>query len=192
MRAFIRLIDAAVRRARGVFTFCEQEDCLLRLQLSRAGHELRFPGCRVPPGVPVLELHLWNEHVPPLPPSGPDLAWATKMRRLFLHSLRAVGRQMGRDRRLVSVRAVGGVTGLLSLDGNSGGVAGFERLGFTVLPYHHPRGRFGEFWDNLYAWWLMWAFNPVSLRSRRFSGLQRVEIWMPAEEFLSRYGDEGI
>ena len=111
---------------------------------------------------------------------------------MFVHSLRAVGEQMRRDSRLGSVRAVGGATALLSLDGSSSGVAVFQRLGFTVLPYHHPLGRFGAFWDNLYAWWLMWAFNPLSLRSRRFSGLQRVEIWMPAEEFLSRYGDEGI
>ncbi|HLE50964.1 MAG TPA: hypothetical protein VI755_02830 [Anaerolineales bacterium] len=189
MRAFVRLIDAAVRRARGVFTFCEQEDCLLRLQLSQARHELRFPGCRVPPAAPVLELHLWNEHIPSLPPSGPDLAWAIRIRRMFVHSLRAVGEQMRRDSRLGSVRAVGGATNLLSLDGSSSGVAVFQHLGFTVLPYHHPLGRFGAFWDNLYAWWLMWTFNPVSLRSRRFSGLQRIEIWMPAEEFLSRYGD---
>ena len=189
MRAFVRLIDTAVRRARGVYTFCEEEECLLRLQLSQAGHELSFPGCRMPPGAPVLELHLWNEHVPPLPPAGPDLAWAKRIKRMFVHSLRAVGDQMRRDRRLVSVRAVGGLTSLLSLDGSSGGVAMFQRLGFTVLPYHHPLGRFGEFWDNLYAWWLMWTFNPVSLRSRRYSSLQRVEIWMPAEEFLSRYGN---
>ncbi|OGO65953.1 MAG: hypothetical protein A2Z45_05075 [Chloroflexi bacterium RBG_19FT_COMBO_55_16] len=189
MRAFVRLIDAAVRRARGVFPFCEDEECLLRLQLSRAGHELRFSGCRVPPGAPVLELHLWNEHVPQLPASGPDLAWAMRMRRLFLHSLRAVARKMENDPRLVSVSAVCGATGLLSLDGGSSGVAVFQRLGFTVLPNHHPLGRFGEFWDNLYAWWLMWTFNPVSRRSRRFSDLQRVEIWMPAEEFLSRYGN---
>lgn len=192
MRALIRLLDAAVRRARGVFTFCEQEDCLLRLQLSRAGHELRFSDSRVPPGAPVLELHLWNEHVPPLPHSGPDLAWAIRLKRMFVSSLRAVGEQMRRDQQLASVRAVGGVTSLLSLDGNSSGAVVFQHLGFTVSPYHHPLGQFGAFWNNLYGWWLMWTFNPISLRSRRFSDLQRVEIWMTAEEFLHRYGDKGI
>jgi len=61
-------------------------------------------------------------------------------------------------------------------------------LGFTVLPYYRPMGRFGEFWENLFSWWLMWTFNTSSLYSRKFWYLQRTEIWMTRDDFLQRFG----
>ena len=64
-----------------------------------------------------------------------------------------------------------------------------QHLGFTVLPCHRPLGAFGEFWENLFSWWLMWAYNPPSLKSRRFWRLQRTEIWMTTAEFFRRYGE---
>jgi hypothetical protein len=62
-----------------------------------------------------------------------------------------------------------------------------QRLGFIMLPYHRPLGRFGEFWENLFSWWLMWAYNDSSLLRRSFWRLQRTEMWMTREEFLRRF-----
>jgi hypothetical protein len=138
-------------------------------------------------GEPVLALHLWNEHVPPLPPDGPDIAWATRSQRLFVRSLRAVAGQMRHDTRLAGVRAVGSATALFAPDDSSGGVRLMQRLGFTVTPYHSPLGHLGEFWENFYSWWIMWTFNAVSLRTRQLIHMRRSEMWMPADEFLSRY-----
>jgi len=188
MRALIRCFDALLRQAYGVFEFCDDEDCVLRLQIARAPHTLRLDSQVVDAGEPVLVLHLWNEHLPPLPLAGPDLAWATRMGRLFIASLRAVARQMKHDPRLASGRAVGGATALLSPAERPGGVHLMQRLGFTVMPCHSPLGRFGEFWENLYSWWLMWTFNAASLRHRGLMRLHRAEIWMLADEFLQRYG----
>jgi hypothetical protein len=91
------------------------------------------------------------------------------------------------DPRLASVRAVGGTTALLSPGSHPGGRRFLERLGFTILPYRSPLGRFGEFWENFYAWWLMWTFNVASLRHRQLLHLRRAELWMAADEFVSRY-----
>ncbi len=188
MRALIRRFDALLSRAYGIFEFCDDGNCVLRLQIAETRRTLRFAGQEVCVGEPVLLLHLWNEHVPPLPQGGPDLAWAAQMRRLFIQSLRAVAVQMRQDPRLARVRAVGGSTTILSPDSHSGGRRFMQRLGFTVLPYHSPMGRFGEFWENFYAWWLMWTFNVASLRHRKLLYLHRTEIWMLADEFVSRYG----
>jgi hypothetical protein len=67
-----------------------------------------------------------------------------------------------------------------------------QHLGFTVLPYYRPFGRFGEFWENLFSWWMMWAFNDVSLNSRKFWRLQRTEIWMTRDDFIHRYGQASL
>jgi hypothetical protein len=60
--------------------------------------------------------------------------------------------------------------------------------GFVVRPYRNRFGRFGEFWENLYTWFIMWTFNAASLHGRRVLGLRRMEMWMTAEDFVQRFG----
>lgn len=187
MRWLIRRLDALARRACGVFVFCEDRECLLRLQVRGAPHTLHFPVEVVRAGEPVLMLHLWNEHIPPMPPAGPDLAWATRALRLLIHSLRAVSREMRKDPRLAGVRAVGGVTAVISPSEASGGAQLMKRLGFTVIPYHRPLGRFGEFWENFFSWGLMWTFNRPSWRRRKLFDLRRTEVWMSREDSVDRF-----
>ena len=137
----------------------------------------------------MVGLHLWNEHLPLVPPEGADLACATRTARLWAHSLRLAARHVQKDPRLADARAIVGATALLDPDGQAGSVKLMQRLGFTVLPYHSPLGRFGEFWENFYSWWILWTYNPASLRHRRLFHLHRAEIWMAKDEFLSRYGE---
>jgi hypothetical protein len=183
MRAFVRLVESWLRRANHVFEFTDDPECLLRLQISRA------------PGEPVVELHLWNEHIPPLPASGPDWGWANRTQRLFLRSLRAAAREMQRDPRFAGVKAVRAVSVLFSPGASpgdhSGGAHLMQRLGFDLVPCRSALGAFGDFWENFYAWWLMWAFNQVSVQRRQFFRLRRMEAWMPAEAFIQRFGGEG-
>jgi len=188
MRRIIRSFDGLLRRAYHIVEFCDDPTCLIRLRVRPAPYAIPLPDGRVPPGAPVLELHIWNEHIPPLPPDGPDAAWAARTWRLFVRSLHAVAHQMQRDPVLADVSAVGGVTALFPPSDQAGGGRLAKRLGFVVLPYRHRLGRFGEFWENLYSWAIMWAFNAASLRRRHLLALRRTEVWMSATEFRRRYG----
>ena len=180
MRTIIRGIDRLARRANGVFEFCAEEECLLRLQVARAPHDLHLSdGTQVRAGDPVLKLHVWNEHVPPLGPDGADLAWATRVRRGLIRSLQALARWLAAQPGLADVRAIGGATVLIPAGGESGSLRLIQRLGFDVFPYQGRLGRLGEFWENLYSWALMWAFNAASLRHRPLLRLRRTEVWMP-------------
>jgi hypothetical protein len=186
--AFIRLFDSWVRRAAGVFEFCDESGCLLRLRVARAGRSLSLCGSfRLAPADQVLELHLWNERIPPMPADGPDLAWASQTLRMFLTSLKRVAGWMSCDPRAVGLRAVRGTSILLFPGGSSSGVYLMERLGFEIFPYHHPLGAFGEFWENLYSWTLIWAYNRPGLHDRSFLATRRTQVYMPAQEFLRRY-----
>ena len=189
MRRIIRGFDKLLRRATGIFEFSDEAECLLRLQLTRMPRALRLAdGVELSAGDPVLMLHLWNEHVPPLESSVADLAWASRARRLLIDSLRAVAQWLASDTGLGDVRAIGGVTALISPEGEGVGLRLMRRLGFDAIPYRGSFGRFGEFWENLWAWGLMWAFNRASLRHRSLLRLRRTEFWMSADEFVERYG----
>jgi hypothetical protein len=182
--------DAFLRRATGVFSFCGDAACLLRLQLRGAPHAILLPDGAIRAGEPVAILHLWNEHLPRIPPGGPTLAWALRFQRDLVRSFQGAAGWIGDAPRFAEIRAVGGVLALLPFDQNSGGVHLMQRLGFTVYPYDSSLGRFGEFWENLYSWWLLKAYNPASLRHRRLLDLHRSEIWMSRQAFLRRYGRE--
>ena len=188
MRALIRSLDATLRQVQGVFEFSDDETCLFRMQLTHSRGDLLLCHGILPKGAAVLELHIWNEHTPKLPPSGPDLVWANRTRRLLINSLYAVGQQIETNPRLVNIKAVGGVSVLLSSGDRSSGERMIQQLGFNTLPHHNRLGRFGAFWENLYSWWLMWAFNPVSHKHRELLEMQRVEFWMSTGEFLQHYG----
>jgi hypothetical protein len=184
MRRVIRAFDRVLRRTLGVREFDADPQCLLRIRLTRARRALPLPGAVVPAGARVVELHLWNERIPPMASQGADVAWAASVGRRFLHSLRLLARYVQEEPGLREARALGGATVLAPR--SSQGLT--TRLGFQSLPYHHPLGRFAEFWENAYTWALMWTFNRSSLQKRSLLHLRRSEIWMTAEDFLSRYG----
>ncbi len=189
MRPLVRAMDALLRRIYGVHEFCDDPDCVLRLRRAKAQHDLFWGEIQVHAGDAVLELHLWNEHIPPLPPQGADLAWAIRFRRMLIRSLHGVATYMASKPDLNTIQAIGGITALLSPANHPGGVRLLERLGFVIIPYRHPLGRFGEFWENLYTWWLMWTFNAASLRRRRVFSLRRLEVWTSRAAFMRRYGN---
>lgn len=190
MRRLVRGLDAILRRANGVYEFTADSACLLRLARARAPYPLPLPTGTVQKGEPVLALHLWNEHIPPLPASGADLAWGKAVSRGFVASLRAVGEEMARDPRLAQARAVGGTVAFLSPHDRPAQVRLLRRLGFTVISYHPPLGRLGELAENAYAWLLMWTYNAASVHGRSPFRLQRLGVWMSADAFRQRYGSQ--
>jgi len=191
MRRLIHSFDSFLRRRFGIVELApERSDpaCMLRVRVTHATHAVSLPEGPVAAGAEVLELHLWNERIPPIPPAGPDLAWARQAQRMFLGSLREAARQLREDSRLAGVQAIAGTTVLVY------GADGVERnrlllsLGFSVFPARNPLGRFGQFWENAYTWSVMWAYNAASLRNRRLLDMRRDEFWMARSRFLERFG----
>ncbi len=186
MRFIIRAIDRYVRQRTGVFEFCDDPGCVFRVSIGVSRVPLRVTDGEIPPGTRVLELHFWNENIPPMARTGPTLSWAVKFRRMVASSTRLMAGAMKKDPRLAGVQAVGGVTPLFAPGAGSALERIFIRLGFTIKQHQNPRGRFMEFWEEVYAWFLMWAFangNHPNLR-----GLRRSDFWMSTDDFLRLYG----
>ena len=191
VRELIRHFDRLLRRACGVVEFCEDPQCLLRVQLARCPRPLRLSdGMEMRRGEPVLMLHLWNERIPPMGPAGPDMLWAVRVRRRLIYSLRQVAAFVATDPQMAGVRAVGGITVLIHPDNSGSSARLMGRLGFDVVP--HPPGwlgGFGQFWENLYTWALMWAFNAPTLRRKQLLRLWRTEVWMSRWRLLEWYNN---
>ena len=179
MRRIIRNFDRFMRYANGVFEYSTDPDCILRLRHMRAPRTVVFDGQTVLRGAPVVEVHFFNEHMPPLPETGSNVAWAAHFGRLFIQSFRDAAVVIDQRPELQDAVAVC-LTTVLSRPL-------FERLGFIAMPVHSPLGRFGIFWENLYTWGLMYTYNHISLRRRSLLGLERREFWATRQSFMRRY-----
>lgn len=88
MRAAVKGLDSLLRRCYGIHEYSLDPDCILRLGLVRAKRDVTlFDGTEIKKGDPVGDLHLWNERLPVMPPSGPGLRWAVEFQRKAKRSL---------------------------------------------------------------------------------------------------------
>jgi YkoP domain len=188
LRMVICKFDGWLSRHYGVVPFTDDPHVILRLQYSRAKHDLCLPDKTIPIKTGVLLIHAWNERIPIIPGEGPDLAYGLKLQRLMINSYHAIAQYILANPSKYDIKAIGGITAHVSLKENDGGRAMLEHMGFTVIPYHRPFGEFGEFWENFYTWWLMWTYNPASVKHRSIWHLQRTEFWMTKESFIKKYG----
>ncbi len=188
-RAAVRGLDVLVRRAYHVREFTQDENCILRIALGRSAKDMTLSdGTRIEKGEVVGELHLWNERLPRMDEEGPSLQWALTTYRLWRASLKKLTAYLENDPQFENIRAFRGESALLKDDLE--GSALFERLGFDLVRRNRTSRleRFAEFWENLYTWWLVWTFNPGSLRSKNLSRMERAQIWISRRALIEKYG----
>jgi hypothetical protein len=184
----VRAADRALRLVRGIRRFCDDPECLYRLSLGKAAEDTLLPdGTHVRAGETIGILHLWSEHVPAIPASGADLAWACRTLRAARRSLRLLAEHVARDPAWREVRAFA-ADGLF-LQAQGGGRV-LEGIGFiTVRPPEPLRagGRLALRGRKLWAWLLRKAFNPRSARGLGPGDLFPRYLWLTRRELLQRY-----
>jgi hypothetical protein len=191
LRAMVLALDLLLQRQGHVQEFTEDEECFLRIALTVSKQDVDLSdGTKVRVGERICELHLWNEHIPPMPPEGPDLRWGLRFYRLAVKSFDSLAAYLAADERQ-DIVALGGQMAFVEKDDPPVLATVAARLGFDVLNLTAQAGRWGRFthfWENMLSWALMWTFNPASLRGKRFLRLQRYRLWMSRRTLLQRYG----
>ncbi len=181
-------LDRWLCRRFGIYEYSGRSECLFRAEIRRAEENMRLAdGLRVKIGDPLLQLHLWNEHVPAMGREGPSVAWARRTARRMEASLRELARYLseseaGHD--VVALRA----EMHLRTDHQSAQLARiFGRFGFEAQVHAGQEGLWRLVGENLLVVLLILASNPASLRA----GVLRRECLravISRERFLRLYG----
>ncbi|HEU4618703.1 MAG TPA: hypothetical protein VFV10_11705 [Gammaproteobacteria bacterium] len=187
MRRLFLFIDERLRRRQNIEEFCDDPECMLRIKLCRADRTFALEKGEIRKGADVLELHLWNEHVP-LRAGRTGLAWAARSRRAFVTSLAKLARHVQQRPELRGVAGVIGITTFMSPREAEAAERVLERLGFAHAPY--SVGAFGDFWENLHVWFLHRTFCDGA-GHKPLSGLTRRIMWMSSDDLLRRYAQLG-
>jgi len=187
--ALVGAIDSRLRIYYDIREFADDPRCLLRLAVDPAPMRLTLSdGTAIDKGMPIGALHLWNEHVPRFPAHGPDLRWACRVRRQFVHTLRLLAARAESDPRIGQLPAFRGETVLATRLGLGQLDRVAERLGFEpVAPPPSRLGALRTIGHCLNVWCLTRAYNPAALQRQTLLRV-RHELWMSRTTLIARYG----
>ncbi len=189
LRRLVRVADAGLRRIGGVSEFETADNGLLRIAKGHTEHNFVFrDGTRVSQGQAVIDLHLWNEHLPPFPHGGPELGWKKRVRQQLMASLHRLAFRIVDDTRLQGAQALRMTISIPLLGQQSLLASLLISAGFEAGELASRKSTILRFLDNIWAWLLTWTYNPRALAGWRFNRT-RAEFWMSRARCLALYGD---
>lgn len=159
-------LDRWLRRRQGVQEFSDDPDCLFRINRAEAEESLTLSdGTRIRPGDPILNLHLWNEHVRPMPADGATVAWARYMHRAIDNSLRELASWLAGPPDLADISALRGNMRFATAGQRPQLMRITARYGFESAAWRAESGSLRQFGENILICLLVMAANPVAIRS---------------------------
>jgi hypothetical protein len=165
-------LDDWLRKRQHVYEYSDHPACLFRIQRAKAGADIKLAdGLRVRKGDPILNLHLWNEHMPRLDPGGMDFKWARRIGREIAASLERLATHMAEDLSYDDIVALRAEMRFGTAEQNVRIVRLSTRYGFesVSMPDSERYGAVRELGENALVLMLVLAANPGAAR---FCGLK--------------------
>jgi hypothetical protein len=195
LRPGVVQLDDHLSRQQHYREFTTDPRCILRYApLASPTSVCLSDGIRIGAGELILDLHLWNPHIPPVPKGGPNLAWARRTRARFHYSLQELACVVAEDPDLREARACRARMNCAG-QGYSGKSLShlIERFGFEDV--NEGRASIGETihnaFENILIAALIWAYNPEALRRDKLLRKRR-PVWISRERLLQRYGRQSM
>jgi hypothetical protein len=185
-------LDKWLQRRQGVIEYSTHPRCLFRMQVGRARRQVLLrDGTRLRRGQRIVDLHFWNEHIPPIPASGTTIRWARQMQHGIAISLQELARYLAARPELDDVAAI-------CADVPCGTRSQAHQLtyimayyGFETIGEDAPlrlRERLHRFGDNILISLMVLAQNSVALRSDTLWRV-RVPIYLSRRGLTERFGN---
>lgn len=192
-------LDGWLRRRQAVFEYSDREDCILRIQVATADHAVSLgDGTRIRPGDRLVNIHLWNEHIPPASRAH-DVGWARLISHRLAGSLCELDRTLERRPELRDTVAI--VADMaLGTEGRGGQIVRMsQRYGFEAVDDEsdRPSGGLHRVGENILMFLLVLAANPTAARlsvlrrGRRRVYLSRDALRRCRQRFDTGGGGEG-
>ena len=185
-------LDARLRHFHQVSEYTTDPDCVFRVHLSQTEHSFDLAdGTLVRSGDRLLNLHLWNEHIPPVPPAGPTIAWARRFCRDLEVSVRDLANYCVTHPELNDVVAIGANMVQATRDQRAQLMSIMSRFGFAPPRDTECAGleaslrRLGE---NILISAMVLAQNPVVFRSDTFWRV-RTPVFVSRAALVERYSE---
>ena len=162
-------LDRWLRRRQGVFEYTDDPACIFRIQHAQAEEGLTLAGeARIEPGMPLLNLHLWNEHMPLMGPEGPSVGWARHLSRAVHASLRQLAAYLDDNPGLDDIAALRADMRLGTAEQGAQfvrlmGRYGFEPAAEVVHLGYWQSSSLHHFGENILIFLLVLATNPVAV-----------------------------
>ena len=156
-------LDDWLRKFQHVYEYSDHPACLFRIQRASAAAEIKLAGgVRVRKGDSILNLHLWNEHMPRLDPGGMDFKWARLIGREIAASLERLATHMAEDLSYDDIVALRAEMRFGTAEQNVRIVRLSARYGFESVNMSDDEryGAFRELGENALVLMLVLAANP--------------------------------
>jgi YkoP domain len=164
-------LDRWLRHQQGIQEYTNDPHCVFRINRSVAERDLSLSdGTAIGIGDALLNLHLWNEHIPPMQPAGATLAWARHMTRALDASLCELNRCLARQPEFDDIAALRADMHIATAAHNTQLIRIMAHYGFAPALREDaensgPIHRLGE---NFLMFLLVLATNPIALRTDVF------------------------
>lgn len=192
LNTLVSVIDKTLRARQGIFEYCDCPRCIFRVNVGTLTHEtILSDDTRLCAGSRIINLHLWNEHVPPFPDQGPTIGWARRMSQDLEISLRELAAFVATHPAFDDVGAVGGKMVFGSTEQTQAVAHLAERYGFVYAVEHAANRTISQtlhsFGENILISMIVISRNPGALRADCFSR-ERVLVYLHRDELLRRFG----
>jgi hypothetical protein len=185
-------LDTWLRRRQAVVSYSSHPSCVFRVGVARSRRTLVLrDGTRLGAGQRMIELHFWNEHIPPVTQNGATIRWARQMQKSISTSLRELTRYLSSrpDLRDISV-ICGNVPSATRAQWRQieyiMGYYGFETvMESEPLPLRERVHRLGE---NILISLTIFAKNAAALRLDTLMRV-RVPIYLSRRNLEEKFGD---
>lgn len=184
-------LDKWLQRCQGVVEYSVHPQCVFRMQVGRSHRQLFLrDGTHLRRGQRIVHLHLWNEHIPPVPATGTTIRWARQMQQGMAVALRELAKYLAERRDLADVAAICADVpcGTQSRARQLSAIMGY--YGFETIPEEEPMPlleRLHRFGDNILISLMVLAQNSVTLRADTLRRV-RVPIYLSRRGLAERFG----
>ena len=165
--------------------------CILRIGIGRLDRDMSFEDGTVGrSGERMIDLHLWNEHIPLISGHGPSVGWARRWQHCMDVSFRELVQFLICRPDLNDIAVLRAVSAFGAGDRSAGNMLLMQRYGFKLVAEPIPstfadKGRRRA--ENLLITLLVLAHNPAAIRSDTLRR-GRTPLFMSRRVLETRYG----